>query len=85
MFTRAGPGMGGWVERDLSSIGKKESRIAKNCKESQIDSSGACFDSIELMPNRPQKQFCFTRPEIGGGADLKDDFPPVLLPMHGAT
>jgi hypothetical protein len=32
--TCAGLGTGGWVERDFPFVGKKEPRIAKNCKES---------------------------------------------------
>jgi hypothetical protein len=78
IFTRAGLGMGGWVGRDFPFVGKKEPRIAKNCKE-----SGVGIDNTELMPDRIEKQFFFTRPEIAAGGGLKDDFPAVFPPMSG--
>jgi len=49
--------MGGWVERDFPFVGKKEPRIAKNCKE-----SGVGIDNTELMPDRIEKQFFLPAP-----------------------
>jgi hypothetical protein len=48
--TRNGRGVG----RDFPFVGKKEPRIAKNCKE-----SWACFGDIELMPDWTEFNFQF--------------------------